>query len=129
MVEQSVAYTVGADIDDASPARRPHMRQRVPAAPDRGPQIAVDRRAQRLWRMIEEGPQDAAAGVVDQHRGGAERLNGLPDERACNLLFGKIAPKGLARIARRFPGAGLVQIGKHDADPTGPNPARARESP
>src|SRR3546814_10858949 len=78
--------------------------------------------------MIEEGPQDAAAGVVDQKRGGAERLNGLPEERACNLLFGKIAPKGFARLARRFPGGGLVKIGKHDAGAIGLKTACDRES-
>src|SRR3546814_9888142 len=77
--------------------------------------------------MIEEGPQDAAAGVVDQNRGGAERLNGLPDERACNLLSGMIAPKGFARLARRFPGGGLVKIGKHDAGAIGLETACDRE--
>ncbi len=86
MIPQSVPDGVGAEIDDPAVGIGPHFRNRMPGAPQDGPQVAIDRGPQRLRRMFDESLDDAAAGIVHQDIQPAEPLDRQIDCRFRNAF-------------------------------------------
>ena len=76
VVGEPVAHGLGADVDDPPAAAGHHVRKDRQCRAQGGPQVVVDRGAQRVLGVLERRADHAAAGVVDQDVDAAELADG-----------------------------------------------------